>query len=148
MTVESPETSPPAYAGKVVKKRNLKTMAWLAAISVGFAVLWFAVAANASDDQYAGAAALLGLGSALLAAVFAIIYQRRFMLEFMAQAEPPKGLRLWAMPICGATVVGFGATAMVIWTHVTPSGILIRVGPVLAMCLLLALLNWWKHRLR
>ena len=147
--MESPETLPPGYARRVVKNRTSNSMAWLAAISVGFAILGFAVAANASGDEFLGAAAsLLGLGSALLAAVFVVIYNRRFTREVMAQAEPPKGLRLWAMPICCLTVVALGLMALVVWTQVTPVRVLSVAGISLATFLLLALLDWGTRRLR
>ncbi len=144
--MESLETLPPGSARKVAKNRTSKSMAWLTAISMGFAILWFALAANASDDERAGALAVLGLGSVLLAAVFVMIYIRRSTREFMAQAEPPKGLRLWAMPICLGIVVALGSTALVIWTQVTPVSVLSRVGLVLAGSLLGTLLSWGKLR--
>lgn len=146
--MESLETLPPGSARKVAKNRTSKSMAWLTAISMGFAILWFALAANASDDERAGALAVLGLGSVLLGAVFCVIYNRRFTREIMAQAEPPKGLRLWAMPICLGIVIAFGSTSLVIWTQVTPVSVLSIVGFALAGVLLGALLDWGRLRLR
>lgn len=146
--MESLETLPPGSARKVAKNHTSKSMAWLTAISMGFAILWFALAANASDDERAGALAVLGLGSVLLGAVFCVIYNRRFTREIMAQAEPPRALRLWAMPICGGIVIGLCLTAVVIWTHVTPVTVLSRVGPVFAAGLLGTLLGLGRLRLR
>lgn len=49
--------------------------------------------------------------------------------------------RVWRTPVCAGAIVGTGASALVVWTEVTPVGVLSAAGFVLAGFFLTALLD-------
>ncbi len=110
------DPAPPGFEYQAVKNRTRKVMAWLTFISVGFAVMWFAIGAAAAGDQEekdarcedanilvdddwaelcgesvgnainTGIAYLLGFGSIVLAIVFLLIWVTR--PKFKTQIVP------------------------------------------------------------
>ena len=45
------DPAPPGLEYQATKNRTRKVMAWLTLISIGFAVMWFAIGASMESDQ-------------------------------------------------------------------------------------------------